>query len=223
MLLVLPCMSCFILAFLCSLFETAWKSTRGEGGQGKKKEQEKIVGIIPQDGWMTFCPCFSWAELLQCWNLSACLSVLLIWSQNTQNCIWVAPPDLVQSQFKRLQNFIMPKMCLSAPKIPNAQLRSRRTTTALPQGDWLHLVPWKPRAEKLSMLTFSFKIKGIGKIKQPSGNDAFQEPRKTIFLPRLSSASQGFVIIVWAIRHLESSAWKAAWITIHGDWLGCNL
>lgn len=165
MLLVLPCMSCFILAFLCSLFQTAWESLRGERGTGKKQEQEIIVGIIPQDGWMTFCPCFSWAELLQCLKLSACLSVLLIWSQNTQNCIWLVPPDLVQSQFKWLQNFKMPKMCLSAPKIPNAQLRSLHTTTALPQGEGLHLVPWKPRAEKLSMLTFSFKSKGIGKNK----------------------------------------------------------
>lgn len=98
---------------------------------GKKQEWEIIVRITQQDGWMTFCPCFSWAKPLQCLKLSTCLSILLIQSQNTQNCIWLVPPKLVQSLLKQLQNFTMPKMCWSAPTI-----------------SWAHLVQTQPFPSK---------------------------------------------------------------------------
>lgn len=162
---------------------------------GKKQEWEIIVRITQQDGWMTFCPCFSWAKPLQCLKLSTCLSILLIWSQNTQNCIWLVPPNLL---LKQLQNW-------SAPTI-----------------SWAHLVQTQPFPSKetdyiespgkqgmKTMLTFSFVSKGTGKIKQHLGNDAFQEPIKTGIL-MVIPMSQVFVITPWALSHLDSSEYKAA-------------
>lgn len=78
---------------------------------------------------------------------------------------------------------------------------ARRLITSSP------LETWK-RDEKLSMLTFSFKSEGTGKIKQRLGNDAFQEFRKTGLL--LVPVSQGFAPTPWALGHLDSSAHKAA-------------
>lgn len=99
----------------------------------KNQEWEIIVGITQQDGWMTFCPCFSQAKPLQCLKLSTCLSILLIWSQNTQNCIWLVPPNLL---LKQLQNW-------SAPTL-----------------SWAHLVQTQPFPSKETDYTESLETRG---------------------------------------------------------------
>lgn len=98
-------------------------------GLRKNQQWEIMVRITQQDDWTTFCPRFPWVELLQCLKLSTCLSVLLTWSQNTLTCIWLVPPELVQSPLERLENFLMPQ----CDKVPQASVTHSWDRSVQPQ------------------------------------------------------------------------------------------
>lgn len=164
----------------------------GKEALRKKENQEWkiIVRITQQDGWIIFCPCFSWAKPLQCLKLGTCLSILLIWGQNTQNCIWLVPPNVL---LKQLQN-------QSAPTISWAHLVQTQ------HRHWLQS-PLKTWAWKVKYVEIFFQEQRSWKNKLTFRQWCLSGEAGVLLA---TPVSQEFATAPWAWSHLGSSVYRAA-------------
>lgn len=161
----------------------------------KNQEWEIIVRITQQDGWIIFCPCFSRAKPLQCLKLGMCLSILLIWGQNSQNCIWLVPPNLL---LKELQS-------QSAPTISWAHLVQTQPFPST-ENDFT-LSTLENRGWKVKYVEFFFREQRSWKKKRMFRKWCFSGETGLLLA---TPVSQDFVTAPWAWSHLGSSEYKAA-------------